>query len=76
MGFRQPGLDDARAAIRRCMAEVRSPYNDGWTSGGCKRDLYLLKCWLEDEYANLPKFTGEEQWEQDRLIQRLSQPER
>jgi hypothetical protein len=50
------------------MAEVKSPYNDGWTSSACKHDLYLLKSWLDDEYQRLPKFVGEEKWEQERLI--------
>jgi hypothetical protein len=68
MGFRKPNLDDARSAIRGCLVKIHSPYNDGWTSSSCKKDLYQLKCWLEDEYVKLPTFTGEEQWEQERLI--------
>ena len=71
MGFRKPNLDSARAAIRGSLVEIRSPYNDGWTSSSCKQDLYLLKCWLEDEYSKLPTFVGEEKWEQERLIQVL-----
>jgi len=71
MGFRQPGLDDARRAIQRCLGEIHSPYNDGWTSSSCKHDLYLLKCWLDEEYLQLPKFTGEETWEQERLVKIL-----
>jgi hypothetical protein len=73
MGFRKPTLDDARSAIRGSLAEISSPYNDGWTSSACKHDLYLLKCWLEDEYQRLPKFVGEEKWEQERLIEKLKQ---
>jgi hypothetical protein len=76
MGFRQPDLSSARQAISACMAEIRSPYNDGWVSSGCKHDLYMLKSWLDDEYQCLPYFTGEEQWEQQRLMDRLRQPER
>lgn len=68
MGFRKPDLDSAQQAIRTCLGEIRSPYNDGWTSSACKRDLYMLKSWLDDEYKQLPSFVGEELWEQQRLI--------
>jgi hypothetical protein len=71
MGFRQPNLDDARSAIRTSLVEIASPYNDGWTSSACKQDLYVLKCWLEDEYQRLPKFVGEEKWEQERVVEIL-----
>lgn len=53
------------------MREITSPYNDGFTSSYCKRDLYMLKSWLEQEYARLPQFSGEESWEQERLIEIL-----
>ena len=68
MGFRKPDLNDAWRDLARCMAEIRSPYNDGWTSSACKHDLYVLKSWLEDQYSQLPYFHGEEQWEQQRVI--------
>ena len=71
MGFRKPDLEPARQAIRTCLVEIHSPYNDGWTSSACKHDLYVLKSWLEDEYKRLPKFAGEEAWEQERLIKIL-----
>lgn len=71
MGFRKPNLDPAYHAIRQTLTEIGSPYNDGWTSGSCKQELYLLKCWLDDEYRKLPTFVGEEQWEQERLVEIL-----
>ena len=55
-------------AIGASLVEIRSPYNDGWTSSACKQELYLLKSWLDDEYNRLPKFIGEEQWEQERIV--------
>lgn len=73
MGFQKPDLGRARAEIQRCLGEIHSPYNDGFTSSYCKQDLYVLKCWLEDEYRRLPTFTGEEQWEQARMIDLLKQ---
>ena len=71
MGFRKPDLNTAYLAIRGSLVEISSPYNDGWTSSSCKQELYQLKCWLEDEYAKLPTFTGEDKWEQERVIQIL-----
>lgn len=71
MGFKKPDLDNAYSAIRNSIVEISSPYNDGWTSSSCKHELYQLKCWLEDAYAKLPTFTGEEQWEQERLVEIL-----
>ena len=71
MGFRKPEMNDAYNAIRQSLTEIHSPYNDGWTASSCKQELYLLKCWLEDEYAKLPTFIGEESWEQKRLVEIL-----
>lgn len=71
MGFQKPDLESVRLAISMSLIEISSPYNDGWTASACKRDLYLLKCWLEDQYNKLPHFSGEEKWEQERIIEKL-----
>ncbi len=71
MGFRKPNFNQAEIALRGILGEIHSPYNDGWTSSSCKKELYQLKCWLEDEYAKLPTFTGEDEWEQERMVQIL-----
>jgi len=71
MGFRKPDIDSAYSAIRTSMGEIHSPYNDGFTGMSCKKELYMLKCWLEEEYSQLPKFVGEELWEQERVIKIL-----
>ena len=71
MGFRKPDLDQARSAIGASLVEIRSPYNDGWTSAACKRELYVLKSWLDDEYKKLPTFCEEEQWEKELMWNRL-----
>lgn len=68
MGYRPPDLETAQQAIQHCLREIRGPYNDGWVSQACKRDLYMLKSWLEEEYASLPQFSDEKDWEQERLI--------
>jgi hypothetical protein len=71
MGFNQPNLDLARTAIRHSLVEIGSPYNDGYTSSYCKHNLYMLKCWLEDEYKKLPTFVGEDEWEQQQIVEIL-----
>jgi hypothetical protein len=68
MGFQKPNLEMAYQVIRQSIGEIASSYNDGWTSSSCKQELYQLKCWLEDQYQDLPTFVGEEKWEQERLI--------
>ena len=73
MGFRKPNLDPAYGSIRNSLVEIASPYNDGFTGSYCKQELYQLKCWLEDEYRQLPTFVGEEKWAQERLVQVLKQ---
>ena len=72
MGFRQPG--DAESIIvqlRALAAESRSSYNDGWTAGSCKRELYRVKCYLDDVYKQLPTFVGEDEWEKERVAELL-----
>jgi hypothetical protein len=71
MGFKKPALESAYSAVRGSLGEIHSPYNDGWTASACKQELYVLKCWLEDEYSKLPTFVGEAKWEQDRLVELL-----
>jgi len=71
MGFLKPDVESAYSIIRRSLGEIHSPYNDGFTQMACKQELYALKCWLNDEYDNLPTFAGEERWQQERLIKIL-----
>ena len=68
MGFRKPDIESVYSTIRTSLGEIHSPYNDGWTSSSCKHELYMLKCWLDNEYSQLPTFTGEELWEQKRVV--------
>lgn len=76
MGFQKPDLAGAEMAIRQAVTEIRSPYNDGFTSAYIKLELYQLKCMLEDLYADLPRFGDEEGWEKQRMIEDLKKKER
>jgi hypothetical protein len=73
MGFRKPDIHLVKETIRKSLGEIHSPYNDGFVQSHCKHDLYMLKCWLDDEYSKLPTFAEEEKWEQDRLVEILKQ---
>lgn len=74
MGGPRLDLETAYQAIRHCIGEIRSPYNDGFSSAYCKLELYQLKCWLEDEYASLPQLGDEENWEKMRMMEVLRKP--
>lgn len=64
---------DIMGQLRAMTACIRDPRNDGWTSGGCKQDLYHIKCFIEDVYPTLPTIVGEKEWEKARVIQKLRQ---
>ena len=72
--MRKPNLNPAFEAISNSLLEISSPYNDGFTASACKYELFRLKCYLENEYNRLPKFVGEEEWEQERIVQILKRP--
>ena len=65
------GIDAARY-IRDLAAACRNPYTDGFTQCHCKHQLYVLKCFIEDVYKDLPEFPEQEkEWEQQRLMDLL-----
>jgi hypothetical protein len=75
MGFAQPNIAAAEREIIRCVQEIRSGYNDGWTQQNCKHQLYQLKCLLDDVYPTLPAFADEHKWEQQRIVDVLKHRE-
>ena len=64
-------MDAVQKQIRSCASVVNDPYIDGFNQSACKHELYVLKCYLEDVYRDLPKFAGEEKWEQERMVEIL-----
>jgi hypothetical protein len=69
MGFKKNwNTSDVYQEIRRLSSVASDSRNDGWTASGCKHELYQLKCFIDDVYRDLPTFVGEEQWEQQRLM--------
>lgn len=64
-------VDDIARQLRAMQKQAASPYNDGYTASGCKHDLFILKCLVEDLYADIPTFAGEEQWHEQRTLDLL-----
>ena len=58
------------SSVHHITAKISSS-GDDLTRSRCKQELYHLQCWLNDEYKKLPVFTGEEKWEQDRIVKIL-----
>lgn len=58
--------------LQQVVTEIKSPFNDGFTASGAKKELFEFKCLLEDVYENLPDFGEEEvEWEKQRLYNKL-----
>lgn len=73
MGFKKHwDVADIVRQLHSCAQESMSPYNDGWTAMFAKKDLYYIKCLLEDLYEQCPNFPAEEaEWEKERLVELL-----
>lgn len=58
MGFQKKwNIQDISFQIHKCALELNSPYNDGYTAWGCKKDLYELFFLLQGILDQSPKFS-------------------
>jgi hypothetical protein len=57
-----PSIDTMMSQMRKMNIEMSSPYNDGYLSFGIKKDLYMVKFFLDKIIADAPDFVGEEEW--------------
>ena len=64
-------VDNIATQLHRMALEASDPRNDGWTASGCKKEMYQLKCLIDDIYQKLPVFQGEEEWEKERVAELL-----
>ena len=64
-------VTDIATQLHRMALEASDPRNDGWTACGCKKEIYQVKCLIEDIYQKLPTFVGEEEWEKERVAELL-----
>lgn len=65
------GTSDVKHWIWERSYEANNMRNDGWTSMHYKRQLWEIKCMIDDVYPTLPTFVGEEEWEKERLVDLL-----
>jgi len=70
-------FSDITSQISRIKSECSSPYNEGFTSFELKKDLYLLKFFIDEQLKACPEFAGEKEWLQEQekhtIIKHLKQ---
>lgn len=72
MGFvKKWDVAEVARQIQAISRECSSPYNDGYNAFGCKQDLYKIKEIVDQHLANLPTFSGEEEWLQEQEKKRI-----
>ena len=72
MGFKKPlELSTIVYQISAAGRELNSPYNDGFTQGERKKDLYYIKFLLEDIIERSGTFTGEEEFLKEESQKRM-----
>lgn len=54
--------DKIISELRACTREINSPYNEGYSQWGCKKDLYKVKFALDEMLNSCPSFYGEEEF--------------
>lgn len=67
-------VDNIVQQIKSIHRQVNNGNNDGFTAFGCKKDLFIIKCIIEDLYSDTPTFSGEEEWYQERTFNFLKKP--
>jgi hypothetical protein len=48
--------------LMKAHGEICSPYNDGFTTWGVKKELYEIKWLLDEMLKRQPTFNDEEEW--------------
>ncbi len=56
---------------RQLYIEGTRAENDGFTTLGYKKQMYMLKCWMEDLYEMMPPMVGEEEFKKERVYNLL-----
>jgi hypothetical protein len=68
-------LERVRIMLRSLAYQAQIPYETGFVSAVYKRQLVEMKWFIEDLLEDIGTFAGEEEWEQERLIQLLKRKE-
>lgn len=64
--------------IRELQMQCNSAHNDGFTALSYKKQIYEMKCWIEDIYNSLKVINEEEEkkWEKERVFNKLKGTEK
>jgi hypothetical protein len=69
-------LERIRISLRQLAHDARDIHETGFVTVQYKRQLVEMKWFIEDLLDTVGYFVGEEQWEQDRLVQLLKRKEK
>ena len=69
-------LERVRIVLRSLAQEAKNPYDTGFVTAVYKKQLLEMKWFIEDLLEDVGYFAGEEQWDQERLIQLLKRKEK
>ena len=70
--------EQLEAHIRELQVQCNSAYNDGFTALYYKKQIYEMKCMIEDIYNSLNVINEEEEkkWEKERVFNKLKGTEK
>lgn len=63
-------VEDVVNQLRACGYVITDPNQDGFTTWGCKQDLYRIKFILDDILDGCPKYAPEQEWLNDQEKER------
>ena len=69
-------LERIRINLRQLASAANDPHDTGFVTIQYKRQLVEMKWFLEDLIEDIGYFVGEEEWEQERLVQLLKRKEK
>ena len=69
-------LERIRINLRQFASAAKDPHDTGFVTIQYKRQLVEMKWFLEDLIDDIGYFVGEEDWEQERLVQVLKKREK
>ena len=59
-------VEEIANQLRSCGYAMNDPYMDGFTTWGCKQDLYRIKFMLDEILESGPTYSGEQEWLEER----------
>ena len=59
-------VEEIANQLRSCGYAMNDPNMDGFTTWGCKQDLYRIKFILDEIIENAPTYSGEQEWLEER----------